>query len=115
MGEDRDPDAAGGGGGGTDEGYVHRPSGEPPGRGDRDRDREFGWRGWVLVGTLVVSLLVVPATLLVVPHARAALATLGLTRRQAYLVLPLVPALGLGAVAVWSAVRSSGSYGNDRN
>lgn len=84
-------------------GYVHRPSGEPP---DPSGDRSFGWRGWLLVGTLVLAFLVVPGLLLVVPHAGSAIAALGLTRRDAYLVLPLVPAILLGVVAVWSAVRS---------
>lgn len=92
------------GGGTTESGaYVHRPSGEPP---DASAERTFGWQGWVLVGTLVVAFLVVPVALLTLPHARGAVARLGLTWRDAYLVLPLAPAVLLGVVAVWSAVRS---------
>lgn len=85
------------------DGYVHRPSGEPPATGP---EREFGWRGWVLVATLVLAFLVVPAALLTLPHARSFVGSLGLTWWDAYLVLPLAPAIALGAVAVWSAVRA---------
>lgn len=83
--------------------YVHRPSGEPP---DAGAERTFDWRGWVLVGTLVFAFLVVPVALLALPAARDFVGSLGLTWWDAYLVLPLVPALLLGVVAVWSAVRS---------
>lgn len=65
---------------------------------------EFGWRGWVVVGALVVSLVVVPWTIIALPQASGFLESLGLGWRDAYLVLPLVPALGLGALAVWAAV-----------
>jgi len=67
---------------------------------------EFGWRGWVLVGVIVVAFLVVPAAILFLPQAQGVVASLGLTLRDAYLVLPLVPAFLLGATAVWAAVRS---------
>lgn len=87
--------------GGDDDGYVHRPGG-PPAAGDR----EFDWRGWLLVGTLVVSFLVVPAAIVALPSVQGAIGRLGLTLRDAYLVLPLVPAFLLGAIAVWSAVRT---------
>jgi len=87
-----------------DGGYVHRPSGEPPATGER----EFDWRGWVLVGTVVVAFLVIPVALVALPTAQSFVESLGLSLRDAYLVLPLVPAFALGAVAVWSAVRSRG-------
>jgi hypothetical protein len=77
------------------------PGARPSGMGD-----EFGWRGWVLVGVIVVAFLVVPAAILFLPRAQGAVASLGLTLRDAYLVLPLVPAFLLGATAVWAAVRS---------
>lgn len=67
---------------------------------------EFDWRGWALVGALVVALLVVPLAILYLPAARGLIRSLGLTVRDGYLVLPLLPAFGLGALAVWSAVRS---------
>lgn len=66
----------------------------------------FGWRGWVLVGMVVLSLIVIPAAILVLPTAQDVVASLGLTLRDAYLVLPLPAALVLGAVAVWSALSS---------
>jgi hypothetical protein len=104
TGEDReDPDETVADGGG--DGYVHtpersvRPHQAPP-------DDEFDWRGWLLVGVLVVAFLVVPTAILFLPQARGLISSLGLTLRDAYLVLPLVPAFVLGATAVWAAVRS---------
>lgn len=84
-------------------GYVHRPSGEPA---PPDTDRTFDWRGWVLVGTIAFAFLFVPGALLVLPAAQELVASLGLSLRDAYLTLPLLPAFLLGAVAVWSAVQS---------
>lgn len=82
--------------------YVHRPSGEPVAP---DTDRRFDWRGWLLVATIAVSFLVVPGLILASP---AYVTALGLSLRDAYLTLPLIPAFLLGAVAVWSALRSRG-------
>lgn len=92
--------------GGTREasGYVHRPSGEPPRQAETSDD--FGWRGWVLVGMVVVAFLVVPGAILALPAAQGVVASLGLTLRAAYLTLPLVPAFLLAAIAVWSALRA---------
>jgi len=90
--------------GGDDDGYVHRPSGEPPRQADGTA--EFGGHGWLLVGTVLVAFLVVPTVILLLPAARGVVASFGLTLRAAYLVLPLVPAFLLGAVAVWSALRA---------
>lgn len=67
---------------------------------------EFDWRGWVLVAVIVTSLLVVPGAILYLPHAQEAIARLGISWRQAYLVLPMIPALLLGGVAIWAAVTS---------
>lgn len=86
-----------------EEGYVHRPGGEPP---SDTIDPTFDWRGWLLVGTLVVAFVVVPGALLLLARAQSAVAAVGLTPRDAYLVLPLIPALLLGFVAVWSAVNA---------
>lgn len=69
----------------------------------------FDWRGWALVAAIVVAFLVVPATILYLPAAQGVIRSLGLTMRDAYLVLPLLPAFGLGLVAVWSAIRSRSS------
>ena len=81
-------------------GYVHRPSGEPSAP---DAERRFDWRGWVLVATIAFSFLLVPGVILVLPEYAS---SLGLSLRDAYLTLQLIPAFMLGAVAVWSAVRS---------
>lgn len=85
-------------------GYVHRPSGEPS--SSDGGDREFDWRGWTLVATVIFAFLVVPGALLGLPAAQSLVASLGLTLRDAYLVLPLVPAFLLGGVAVWSAIKA---------
>lgn len=69
-------------------------------------DGAFDWRGWTLVGAVVIAFLVVPVAILYLPAAQGLIRSIGLTVRDGYLVLPLVPAFGLGALAVWSAVRS---------
>lgn len=81
--------------------YVHEPDGPA---GPADGREEFGLRGWLLVAVLLVALVVVPVFVLFIPSSRPLIAALGLTLRDAYLVLPLVPALVLGAVAVWTAL-----------
>lgn len=89
-----------------------RESAAPEGSGDADatgttrETGEFDWRGWTLVGAIVVAFLVVPAAILYLPAARGVVQSVGLTVRDAYLVLPLLPAFGLGAIAVWSAIRT---------
>lgn len=87
-----------------DGGYVHRPGGEPPQQADPSD--EFGREGWILVGMILLGFLVVPIAILVLPAAQGVVRSLGLTLRAAYLTLPLVPAFLLGAIAVWSALRS---------
>lgn len=81
-----------------------RTSGEISHGGSPD-DREFGWRGWVLVGFVLVAFFVVPGALYAFAYAREFVTSLGLGWRQAYLVLPLVPALILGVLAVWATTR----------
>jgi len=49
---------------------------------------------------------VVPIAILALPAAQGVVRSLGLTLRAAYLTLPLLPAFLLGAIAVWSALRS---------
>lgn len=82
---------------------TRRPSGEPAAA---VADRTFDWRGWFLVAVVAVAFLVVPVAILVLPSAQGFVGSLGLSLRDAYLTLPMVPALLLGAVAVWSAVRA---------
>lgn len=95
------------------EGYVHEPGADGVERGDAtDRhgstpegEREFGWRGWILVGMLVVAFVLVPGALYFLPRAQGVATSVGLSLRDAYLVLPLLPALLLGALAVWATTR----------
>ncbi|WP_436924841.1 hypothetical protein [Halosimplex amylolyticum] len=67
-------------------------------------DKEFGLRGWGLVLALVVTLIVIPVTIVALPAADTVLESLPLGWRDAYLVLPFVPALFLGAIGAWTAV-----------
>ena len=104
----------------TEDTYTHRPGAVEEERGGREGDEsemdadsvatdsaepvergeeEWNWRDWVLVGVIVLCFLVIPATILVLPPVEPF--------RFAYLVLPLIPAILLGAVAVWSAQRST--------
>ncbi len=85
--------------------YIHDPEGVRPHQAPPS-ESGFDWRGWLLVGVILFCFLVVPATILFLPQAQGFIASLGLTLRDAYLVLPLIPAFLLGAVAVWAAVRS---------
>ncbi|MEF8854831.1 MAG: hypothetical protein V5A24_04985 [Haloarculaceae archaeon] len=84
-----------------DEGSVTYPTQAPT-------PEEFGWEGWLVVGVLILSFLVVPPAIVLLPEARGLVASLGLTMRDAYLALPMVPAILLGATAVWAAVRIRG-------
>jgi hypothetical protein len=59
----------------------------------------LGRRGWLLVAAVVASVLVVPGVVYLFP---AAPAEAGVPFLAAMLVLPLVPAVLLGIVAVWS-------------
>jgi hypothetical protein len=98
-----DGDEAGDGDGG---GYVHRPAGSPRPHQAPPSEEGFDWRGWLLVGVVVVAFLVVPTAILSLPQAQGLVTSLGLSLRDTYLVLPLIPAFLLGVVAVWAAVRS---------
>lgn len=74
------------------------PPTAPPADGSTDVDG-FGARGWVLVGVVVLSTVVVPGLVYAFP---ALPADAGLPFLVAMLVLPLLPAVLLGAAAVWS-------------
>ena len=65
-------------------------------------DREFDWRGWTLVGAIVVSFLVVPGIIYLYPRVST---SFGLTFWDTYLALPMIPALVLGILAVWATTR----------
>ncbi|MFW5974224.1 MAG: hypothetical protein ACOCPZ_02445 [Natrialbaceae archaeon] len=93
-----------------------RGSAEPELTADRERQtgrpeqvasaEEIDWRGWLLVGLVFVCFLVIPAMVLYLPQAQGFLGSLGLSLRQAYLALPMIPAIVLGVVAVWAALRT---------
>lgn len=65
-------------------------------------DREFDWRGWSLVGAVFVAFVVVPGVIYLYPHAPSAV---GLSFWDTYLVLPMIPAVILGLLAVWATTR----------
>lgn len=59
----------------------------------------FGRAGWLLVGAVIFCFVLVPGAIYVYPYA---LGSFGLTFFGTYLLLPLVPAVLLGFVAVWT-------------
>ncbi len=65
-------------------------------------DREFDWRGWALVAAIFVSFLVVPGLIYLYPRVPS---NFGLSFWDAYLVLPMIPAIVLGLLAVWATTR----------
>lgn len=97
----------------SDDGYVHDPDefdadGERRASGDEDGwletpihpeavDREFGRRGWILVGVIVVAFVVSPVAILLWPP--------DLHYFVALLILPLAPAFALAVTAVWATTR----------
>ena len=62
-------------------------------------DEGFDQHGWVLVAGVVACFLVVPGLIYLRPAVPAAA---GLPFFATFLILPLVPAVLLGVVAVWS-------------
>ncbi|WP_090376626.1 hypothetical protein [Natronobacterium texcoconense] len=95
-----------------DGGYVHDPSTFDEDSDSRDEDeewvddpahpatadREFDWRGWILVGVMFFAFIVSPAMILLVPP--------GLEYRFALIILPLFPAALLALTAVWATTRA---------
>ncbi|MCU4740876.1 hypothetical protein [Natronoglomus mannanivorans] len=104
----------------SDDGYVHDPSGfdaegervssESESDSDSDTDdrlsepvhpdavdRSFDWRGWVLVGVIVVAFIVAPLSILLWPPSY--------NYFFALLILPLLPAVLLATTAVWATTR----------
>jgi len=119
----------------TDGGYVHVPGTEGDGgtadapadsardgdavdHGDAPRNRTasadeptadgFGRKGWALTAALFTCVLVIPGIIYAYPYAAGAF---GLTFFATYLALPLVPALLLGLVAVWSMTAATADGG----
>ncbi len=65
-------------------------------------EREFDWRGWLLVAAIFVAFLVVPGLIYLYPRVPS---NFGLSFWDAYLVLPMIPAVILGLLAVWATTR----------
>lgn len=78
------------------EGDVEREGGEGSVHPD-DADREFGRRGWMLVGVIVVAFIGSPLAILLWPP--------DLHYFVALLIVPLAPALALAVTAVWATTR----------
>ncbi|ELZ14958.1 hypothetical protein C477_19487 [Haloterrigena salina JCM 13891] len=93
-------------------GYVHDPAafdgdGERADVADDDStaepphpeaaDREFDWRGWTVVGMIVLTFIVAPAAITFWPP--------DVGYRFALLSLPLFPAVLLALTAVWGTTR----------
>ena len=65
-------------------------------------ERSFDWRGWALVAAVLVAFLVVPGFIYLYPRMPS---SIGLTFWDTYLVLPMIPAIVLGLLAVWATTR----------
>ena len=96
----------------ADGGYVHVPEGEgdetPPGErpvADGPTADGFGRKGWALTAVLFTCVLVIPGIIYLYPYAAG---WFGLPFFATYLALPLVPAVLLGLVAVWSMTAAAG-------
>lgn len=63
----------------------------------------LGRTGWLIVGVVSLAFLVIPGVIYLAP---VLLDTFGLSFIATYLVLPLVPAIALGSLAVWLAARA---------
>ncbi len=77
-------------------------TGGTPSADARPRENQeagLGRRGWLLVGVVVLSTLVVPGVIYLRPTSAGAA---GLPFLASMLALPMVPALLLGATALWS-------------
>lgn len=98
----------------SDDGYVHDPAefdadderceDAPEREGESlegvhpaAAEREFGRRGWVLVGLIVVAFVVSPLSILLWPP--------DMNYVVAFLILPLFPAFALAVAAVWATTR----------
>lgn len=64
-----------------------------------DTPSGFGRQGWVLVVAVIICFLIIPGIIYLRPTAPA---ELGWTFFMTFLVLPFIPAVGLGLIAVWS-------------
>ena len=111
MSSETDADADATADGTPDGGYVHAPGTEDADVSDGDGSRGpatptdepaadgFGRKGWALTAVLFTCVLVIPGIIYAYPYVAG---WFGLPFFATYLALPLVPALLLGLVAVWS-------------
>lgn len=111
MSSETDADADATADGTPDGGYVHAPGTEDADASDGDGSRGpaaptdepaadgFGRKGWALTAVLFICVLVIPGIIYAYPYVAG---WFGLPFFATYLALPLVPALLLGLVAVWS-------------
>ena len=88
------------------DGYVHKPDGPADGESagtdpytGKAEGEGFGSQGWVLVAGVIVCFLVIPGYIYLNPTAPA---EIGWTFFATFLVLPFIPAVLLGLLAVWS-------------
>lgn len=78
-------------------------AGREPGTVHPDEiERSFEWRGWLLVGAIFVAFLVIPGLIYLYPRVPS---DFGLSFWNAYLALPMIPAIILGLLAVWATTR----------
>jgi len=79
---------------------ARRPQWAQPSPGD------FGWRGWTLVGVIVLSFLVIPIAMIAIAHRPSIVGSFGMTFQDAYLTLPMIPAILLALTAVWAGLHA---------
>ena len=65
---------------------------------DTGDTQSFGWRGWVLVIAIILGFVIIPAIITLYPPTWVSF-------RFAFLILPLIPAVLLGVLAVWVTTR----------
>ena len=84
-----------------DGGYTHVPEGNSAdgSPGEEPEADGFGARGWALTAVLFTCAIVIPGIIYLYPYAAG---WFNLPFFATYLALPLVPAVLLGLVAVWS-------------
>jgi hypothetical protein len=80
--------------------------------GDAARDEPeavgFGGRGWLLVGVVVLTFLVIPVVVYLYPAAAGANSVPFLV---GLIVIPMLPAVLLGLTAVWTMTAAAGDAG----
>lgn len=78
---------------------AERPNTESETESQSEKTLGFGQTGWLLTAALMSCTLLIPGVLYFFPYV---MGSAGVTFFAAYIALPFVPALILGAIAVWS-------------